>query len=124
MVNGIYFKNSELCGKIRLENGNSSITLDALIDTSAFKSLVPEKICKDLNLIRIETKKVWGICPTPVNVNIYFAKVYFLDGWVTNSVIGYDILSTKQIALIGQDILSQFDLIITNSKKDCKFKKI
>lgn len=124
MANGIYFKNSELYGKIRVENGSSSIILEALIDTGAFKSLIPEKTCKNLNLTRIETKKVWGICPTSINVNIYLAKVYFLDSWVTNSVIGYDILSTKQIALIGRDVLSQFDLIITNSKRECNFRKI
>ena len=124
MADGLYFKDSELYGKIRVENENHSIILDALVDTGAFKTLIPEKVCKDLNLTHIETKKVWGICPTSVNVNIYLAKVYFLDKWVTNSVIGYDILSEKQMALIGRDILTQFDISITNSKKECKFKEI
>ena len=124
MVNGLFFKNSTIYGKIRIENENNSITLDALVDTGAFKTLIPEIICKNLNLIHIETKKVWGICPTPVKVNIYLAKVYFLENLMINSVIGFDLLPEKQVSLIGRDILSHFDIIIENSKKDCKITKI
>ncbi len=91
--------------------------LEALIDTGAFKTLIPEIICKDLNLIHIETKKVMGMCPTPIKVNIHLAKVYFLEQLVINSVIGFDIFSEKQVSLIGRDILSQFDLSILNSTK-------
>ncbi len=124
MVDGFYFKNSELYGKIKIENENKSIILDALVDTGAFKTLIPETACKNLNLILVETKHVWGICPTPIKVNIYLAKVYFLDNLVINSIIGFDIPSQKQVSLIGRDILSQFDINILNSTKICELNKL
>lgn len=123
MVNGLYFKDLELFGKIRLETKDNSEILEALIDTGAFKTLVPESTCKMLKLPRVEIKKVWGICPTPVEVNIYFVEVYFLEEKVINSVIGFDIPSKKKISLIGRDILSQFDFTIQNSDQKSLIKK-
>jgi len=119
----LYFKDSEIYGKIKVINEEKSIILEALIDTGAFKTLIPESICKELSLIQVEIKPVWGICPTPIKVNIYLAKVYFLEKLVINSVIGFDIPSEKQVSLIGRDILSQFDINIANSIKTCTIVK-
>lgn len=124
MVNGLYFRDSVLYGEIRLETENKSRNLEALIDTGAFKTLVPELICRDLNLFRIDTKNVWGICPTPTRVNIYLVKVYFLNYKVIDTVIGFDIPSGRQISLIGRDILSQFNINIVNSDRICQIEKI
>ncbi|NVM04480.1 MAG: hypothetical protein HWN67_19310 [Candidatus Helarchaeota archaeon] len=123
MVNGLYFKDLEIYGKIKLETKDNSETLEALIDTGAFKTLVPESTCEMLKLPRVEIKKVWGICPTPVEVNIYLVDVYFLEEKVINSVIGFDIPSKKKISLIGRDILSQFDFTIQNSDQKSHIKK-
>lgn len=123
MVNGLYFKNLELYGEIRLETKENFEILEALIDTGAFKTLVPESTCKLLKLPRVEIKKIWGICPTPIEVNIYLVDVYFLEEKVINSVIGFNIPSKKKISLIGRDILSQFDYTIQNSNQKSHIKK-
>ncbi len=84
MANGLYFKNSELYGKIRLETRNDTRILEALVDTGAFKTLIPESICRELNLPRVAAKNVWGICPTSTTVNIYLVDVFF---WITKLLI-------------------------------------
>ncbi|MHC1592377.1 MAG: pepsin/retropepsin-like aspartic protease family protein [Candidatus Helarchaeales archaeon] len=124
MVDGVYFRGNEIYGKIELESGTKRRILEGLIDTGAFKTLVPESICKALELPIVEIKTVTGICSTPLKVNIYFVKVYFLDDEVINSVIGFDIPSEKEICLIGRDILSQYDFYVKNSDKSCEIKRI
>jgi len=47
-----------------------------------------------------------------------------LKDLMINSVIGFDLLPEKQGSLIERDILMHFDIIMTNSKKDCKITKI
>lgn len=83
---------------------------NALLDTGAYKTLIPETDCKNLKLEKIEEREVIGICQKPVMVYIYKADVFFLGNRVLGSVIGFDIPSREKVSLVGRDLITQFNL--------------
>ena len=83
---------------------------NAIIDTGAYKTMIPESECESLGLEKIEEREVLGICPVPTTVSIYRADVFCLGRRTVGSLIGFNIPSREAVSLVGRDILRKFNL--------------
>ena len=100
--------------------------VQAIIDTGAFKSLIPLNICRKLGLNPKEFKRVRGVSKTPVRVEIFWAELIFIGEKVVDTVIGFDLPVGDEPeefgrALIGRDVLRKYRMTIDFKAKTIAF---
>lgn len=96
------------------DNANKKVTLQALVDTGAMTSLIPEYVIQSLNLVEVGT-----IQCKMADCRIIMIKTVLLDVHIGKLKIGtVKMAAMKHIkhGIIGHDILKDFLVILDGSK--------